>query len=222
MLGVPYLVGVAAAGPAWVHVPLLIAWLAAYLFSYYAFLALKTRRSGRVRPQLLLYGALAAPSAAIVLVARPSLWAFGPAFATLTAVNAWFAWRKDERSIVNDLAAVTQACLITPVATVAGGAAPGPAWAAAGVLVLYFAGTSFYVKTMIRERGSVGWRRASIAFHVVAALVAGTISWPLGAIFAWLLARATVFPRFRMSPRAVGLVEVGNSAALLVVLVGRV
>lgn len=218
MLVLPYLVGVLASGPRWVHAPLLVAWLAAYLLSYYAFLALKTRRPARVRPQLLLYAAVALPAAAAVLAAQPSLWAFAPLLAILTAINAWYAWRKDERSIVNDLVAVAQACLIAPIAAEAGGAAIGTGWGAAGVLFLYFAGTSFYVKTMIRERGSVRWRRASVTVHVLAAMVAWILAWPLGAFFTWLLARAAVLPTYRLKPRTVGFIEIGNSVVLLLLL----
>ncbi len=216
MLVVPFLVGVAESQPSWVHVVLLVAWLSGYLLSYYAFLALKTRRPAKVRPQMVLYASIAAPMATLALVARPPLLIFAPALASLVAVNALYAWQRNERSMVNDVAAVAQACLMVPMAAVAGGSSPTTGWSAALVLFLYFVGTAFYVKTMIRERGSVRWRRASVSFHAVAAVIAGAVAVPLGVVFAWLLARAALFPRYRMKPKTVGFVELGNSVVLLI------
>jgi hypothetical protein len=71
MLAVPYLAGLVAAGYRWPDVPLLGAWIAGYLLSYYAFQAVKTRRVRRYRTQLVLYTAVAAPLATLVVVARP-------------------------------------------------------------------------------------------------------------------------------------------------------
>ena len=218
MLTVPFLVGVAESGPTWVHLVLLVAWLSGYLLSYYAFLALKTRRPAKVRPQMVLYASIAAPAAVLALVARPPLLIFAPAFAALVAVNALYAWYRNERSMVNDVAAVAQACLMVPVAAVAGGASPSTGWSSALVLFLYFVGTAFYVKTMIRERGSVRWRRASVAFHAGAMVVAGLVALPLAVVFGWLLVRSITFPMHRLAPRTVGFVELGNSAVLLVML----
>jgi hypothetical protein len=215
MLLLPFAVGVAESGAAPVHAPLLLAWLAGYLFSYFALIAVKTGRPARFRPQLLLYGAVAAAAAGVCLVAEPGLVVFAPAFAVLVGVNVLYARRKDERSIVNDLAAVAQACLMVPVAAAAGGAPAGTGWTAAGVLALYFAGTALYVKTMIRERGRPSWRVASAVFHALAAIAAWLVAPALGAAFAWFLARAVVLPRLPLAPRTVGLVEVGNSVLLL-------
>jgi hypothetical protein len=215
MLLLPFLVGVLETGLSWVHVPLLIAWLAGYLFSYFALLAVKTGRTARVRRQLVTYGSVAATAAVVCLVAVPALVVFAPAFAALVAVNAVYARRRDDRSIVNDLASVAQACLMVPVAAVAGGAPASTGWTAAAVLALYLAGTAVYVKTMIRERGRAGWRLASALVHAAAAVVAWLVAPALGVAFAWFLARAVVLPRFPLTPRTVGLIEVGNSVLLL-------
>lgn len=215
MLLLPYAVGVLAAGFAWVHVPLLVAWLAGYAASYFALLAVKTRRVGRVRAPLTLYGATLAVAGTVCLLARPGLVVFAPAFLALTLVNGLYAYRKDERSIVNDVAAVVQACLMVPVAAAAGGAAPGTGWRAALVLALYFAGTALYVKTMIRERGSTGWYAASVTYHAVAVPVAWLFAPAAGVAFALFLGRAIVLPRFPLRPKAVGLVEVGSCVLLL-------
>jgi YwiC-like protein len=215
MLAVPYLAGLIAAGFRWPDVPLAGAWLGGYLLSYFVFQAVKSRRPIRYRTQLLLYAGLTVPLLAVVVVARPAVLWYAPAYAVLVAVNAGYAARRRERTLANDLAAVVQCCLIVPlVATIAGH--PIATAIPAFVLCLaYFTGTVFYVKTMIRERGNPTYRRWSITYHVLAlAAVAWIGPWAAG-LFVWLLARAALMPSVGWSPRRVGLVELANCVALL-------
>jgi hypothetical protein len=216
MLLVPYLMGLLVSRPSWVHIPLLVALLGGYLLTYYASLALKTRRISRVRDQLLLYGAVTVPAAVVVLVARPGLLVWAPAFVLVLAVNAFYSWRRDDRAVVNDLVSVALGSLMLPVTAMAGGVPPSTLWPAFALVLLYFAGTVFYVKTMIRERGNSTYLRTSAVFHAVAAVVAWLIAWPLGLLFAAFFVRAVLAPRYRLSPKQIGLVEMGSSAALLV------
>ncbi|MGH8826696.1 MAG: YwiC-like family protein [Jiangellaceae bacterium] len=218
MLLVPFIVGVVLAGPAWVHLPLLVAWLTGYLLSYYVFMAVKTRRIGRVRDQVLLYTAITVPSVILAVLMAPRLLYFAPAFAVLFAANTWFAWRKQERAVFNDLVSVVQGCLMVPVAAVAAGATVESVVPAFVAVLLYFIGTVLFVKTMIRERGEVAYLRASIAFHVVAAIVSALIHWSLAVFFGWLLVRSVSFPRHKMSPLRLGVIEIVNSVVLVVLL----
>lgn len=217
MLLLPYLVGIARTGPVLLHLPLLVAWLTGYLFSYYALLAVKTGRPGRVAGPLRLYGLLCAPAAATVAVAEPaSVW-FAPAFAGLLAVNAWYARRHDDRALLGSLASVTQSCLMVPLAAVVAGHPARTAVAAALVLLAYLATSLLFVRTMIRHRGDHRYRYASVAAHALATVaVAGLAAWPLGAIFGWLTVRAAWLPGRSLAPVQVGLVELANSLALLV------
>jgi len=215
MLLVPFLVALIAAGADWLQVPLLVAWLGGYLLSYYAFLALKTRRPARVLPQLRLYAAITVPTALVVVVLRPQVLWFAPAYAGLLAVNARYAWHHRDRALTNDLAAVVQGTLMVPVAATVAGVSPVEVLAPFVIVLLYFIGTVLFVKTMIRERGDEAFLRASIAFHAVAAVVAGLILWPLAILFAWFGVRAAWLPRYSMTPKTVGLVEIGNCVALL-------
>ena len=216
MLLVPFLVGGLAAGPTWLHIPLLVAWLGGYLLSYYALLAVKTRRIARVRSQLVLYGAVTFPTALVVLVLRPELLLFAPAYAVLLGVNAWYAWRRSERSLANDIASVLLGCLMVPVAAAAAGVAPGEVLGESVAVLLYFLGTVLYVKTMIRERGDPRYVRASIAYHALAIVPAVWVSWWLAPQFTWLLVRSAWWPRRDLSPKQVGMVEIAHSAALVI------
>lgn len=222
MLVLPYLAGVAVAGFAWPDIPLLGAWIAGYLLSYYALQAVKARRPARFREQLLLYGAITAPLAALVVVARPEVLWYAPPYAVLLGVNAWYAWRRQERALLNDIASVAQSCLMVFVTATVAGVGPGEVLVAFLAVFGYFTGTVFYVKTMIRERGSLAYRRASMAYHAVAlgvmtwAAASGWSGVPLIVVFSWLLVRAWLLPGRPLSPKQVGVIEIVNSVLVLV------
>ncbi|GAB1640808.1 YwiC-like family protein [Krasilnikovia sp. MM14-A1259] len=216
MLLVPYLVGVLAAGFRWPQVPLLVAWLAGYLLSYYVLQAIKTRRPARFRAPLLLYAPATAVPAAVVVLARPPVLAYAPIFALLLAVNAGYAWRRDERALVNDLVSVVQSCLMVFVAATIAGVAPGDVALPFVAVLLYFTGTVFYVKTMIRERGNATFYRVSVGYHLVAAAVLAWVAPPLGLLFALLAARAWALPPRGLRPLQVGLVEIAACVLLAV------
>ncbi len=233
MLGVPFLAGVALSGPGWVQLPLLVAWLGGYGLSYFAMLAVKTGRPGKVRAQLVGFGTVTVTAAAVALLARPQLLLLGPAFLALLAVNAWHSRRRGDRALLNGAVSAVGGSLGVPLAALA---APQPrldgaVWAAFVVLALYFVGTVFFVKTMIRERGQARYLRLSVSWHVGAALLAGLLAgplggspawplagspaWPLGVFFGWLAVRAAWLPRHRLGPGRVGIVELANSLVLL-------
>jgi hypothetical protein len=212
MLAVPWLAGVQTAGFRWPHLPLLGAWLAGYLFTYYALQAIKTRRLSRFRPQLLLYGPITAVLALVVVTARPQILAYAP----LLAVNAYYARRRRERTLLNDLTSILQSCLIVFVAATVAGTGINQVVPAFTAVLLYFTGTVLYVKTMIRERENPSYHRASVIYHVLALAVASLLTIPIAAVFVLLLTRAAVLPRYRLTPKHVGIIEIIAATLVLI------
>lgn len=219
MLAVPFLVGALVGGVDRLQVPLFVAWIAGYLLSYYAFQTLRVRRRrSRYAEQLAVYGTVATACAVVVLIARPEVMWLALAYAPLLAVNAVYAYRRDDRALVNDLSSVVQACAMAPVAYwVGGGESGGTAAALFAVTALYFTGTVFYVKTMIRERGDAVFYRVSVGYHVLALAAAAVLDAWLLAPFAVYLARAALLPSRGWKPKQVGVLEMGNCALLVVV-----
>ncbi|MFD2766197.1 YwiC-like family protein [Micromonospora eburnea] len=223
MLLLPYAAAVCVTGPRWPHLPLLGAWLAGYLFSYYALLAVKTGRTDRVRPQLLLYGVAAASLVAPVLVARPGVLGYAPLYALLAAVNVGYARGRRERALLNDLASVAQSVLMVFVVATVAGSPPAELSAVAGVVGAYLVGTVLYVKTMIRERDSVGYRWASGAYHVAALVAVVAAGWgpAVAGVFVLLLLRAALLPGRRLAPVRVGMVELVGALLVFAAVVGH-
>lgn len=237
MLVVPVVVGAGLAGPRPAHALLLVTWLVGYLFFQAAGLWLRASRRPRWWPPVRAYGIATAVLGVVLLVLRPGLVWWAPLYAVLLATSLRLSARRRDRSVLNDLVTVVAACLVTVVAyDLDGGATTlepvrrlpddATAWTAAAVLLAYLGGTVFYVKTLIRDRGSRPMHVASVAWHVagLVGVVVLTRSALLGAVAGVLLLRAAVGPLAwpRATPRAIGIGEVVASvvltAALLVAL----
>jgi hypothetical protein len=223
MLIVPYLAGLLVAGWTWVAAPLGIAWLAGYLLSYYVFQAIKTGQPRRWRAQLLVYSAPTVPLVGVVVWARPPVLWYAPAFAALWAVNAWYARRRQERALLNDLSSVVQSCLLVFVVATVAEAPLADSAGAFAVCLAYFAGTTLYVKTMIRERNNITYRWWSIGYHTLAFVAVawaalallGWLGLVWAIVFGWFLVRAWLLPGRGLAPKQVGLIEIGNCVLLL-------
>ncbi len=230
MLTLPVVAGVWLAGPAPVHVLLAGFWLVGYLAFYALGRWLRSRRRRRELTPLLVYGPLAAALGIATLAAAPHLVRWIAVFAPLLAASTALMLRRRERSLANDVVTILAAGLLTPVAYDAGGGSAWPVtWVATGVLTAYFLGTVPYVKTMIRERGSTGYLRGSLAYHLVgtagalALVLAGWYSAWLVVVWVLLSVRASAMPALNarrqrpLRPVAVGVGEIVASVVVLVV-----
>ncbi|WP_291379126.1 YwiC-like family protein [Demequina sp.] len=214
MLLLPYLAGLQY-GFVWLHVPLLVVWIAGWLASYYALLALKTLRVRAVWRQVLVYGTVSGVAAIPLFVSRPQLLWFSPVFAVLLAMNAVSTRAGQERATGNGLVSVTMAALMAMIAPATAGLDWTLSIPVAVACWLYLAGTVFYVKTMIRERGSTLHYAFSVAFHVGAVAGAIAVSPWLALPFTLFLVRAALLPRWRLKVPVVGAIEVVHSVLLL-------
>lgn len=245
MLVVPLLVGVAASGGAWEHVPLALLWFVGYFAFFATGQWLRSRRKARYFPPVRAYVLASAPLGAVVALAEPRLLRWVPVFLPLLLASLWCSHRRKDRSLLNDAVSVTAACLMLPVAYDAGhGPADGwPAvWLATVLVLAYFVGTAFYVKTIIRERGNRTYLALSLAYHaamvplpLAAAAIAGRMvpgatgsqvaTLDLGLLVALnviLLLRALAVPRTGATPKQVGVGEILVSTTLTVLLLVKV
>lgn len=245
MLFLPFIVGVALRvqeGSFNIFaVPLLLLWLVGYFAFYDLSLWLKARNKTRYVRPLQVYGGLSALLGAIVLWLEPTLMQWGLVYAPLLGVGLWQAWKKDETALLGRIMTVIAACLICAV-TFSDGLFPflqelqtNPAFAraamATAILTLYFVGTVFYVKTMIRERGEKGFLASSVSYHAIITLLAlwasvtRGLSWPVPAFLLATTIRAFALPMIgpmrkkTITPRQVGITESFLVLALLFILV---
>lgn len=160
-----------------------LAWIFGY-FTYFAFgLWFKTRNPTRRRAYLwptLTYGALTATFATIVLYLQPRLLWWTVAFVPLIAIALMEVFRRRPRSLMSGIATTIASALMYIVAVSASGysilpwffsEAPVAVWVTTLTIGLYFTGTIFYVKTIIRERDNAPFERISLRYHRIALLV---------------------------------------------------
>lgn len=251
MLVAPYLVGVVAVIAdgrfQLADVVLFGLWIVGYFAFFATSLWLKSRRKARYLAPVRAYVAASALLGVATLLLQPSIISWLLPFAPVLLIGLYFAYKRDDRSIASGVMTVAAACLMPAVVYADGffdffrglGTAGYDAIALVCVVSFgYFFGTVLYVKTMIRERGHVGYVVASVAWH--AACVAGSVAlalvrpelagvgWALALFFVAMTARALalalMFPlRGRvLSAKHLGIGEVFSTIALVVILIAAV
>lgn len=218
MLISPFLVGVVASKPHWVHLPLALFWMLGYFAFFATSLWLKANRRPRWFPPVRAYTIAASGAGVGVLALDPTLIKWAPAFVVPLGVGLWAASQRRERDLLVGITTLVGAAAMTLMTYDIGhGSVTEQAWQLALIQLLYFGGTVFYVKSAIRERDNSNFLRISIAFHGVATVIAWVLSPWLGLVFTILLIRAAVLPPRHPSPRTLGLIEV--AATVMVALV---
>lgn len=232
MLLAPLVLGFLLSGELDWRQPLLVVLvLVGYLAFFATGLWLKSRRTPRYLPPVRVYVPLAAVVGLVLAVSAPHLLRWVPLFVIPLGVGLYASAVRDERSIWSGLATTAGATLLTPVAFDLAGdwCGRGPTvWFATVALGMYLAGTVFYVKTMIRERGSTGWWLTSVLWHVLALAVVlvgpvlpddrtwgASVAPAAVVVYVVLLVRAALMPRFALSPKALGIVEIVLTVAVV-------
>lgn len=212
--------------------------LACWMVGYFAFFAtsqwLKSRFKPRFFPAVRAYAIGAGVLGAALLALRPQWWSWAIVFAPLVVLSLWLAWRRRDRSLLSGISTVAAASLM-PMVLGSDGVWP---WTVAPELVGvslvcfgYFFGTVLYVKTMIRERGSLPWVAASVSWHL--ACIVGSLALPaplpravVASFFTVMAVRALLVPLFgplgdrKVSAKSTGIGEFVATGALVVILLG--
>jgi YwiC-like protein len=232
-LALPVLLGALVAPWTPLILLLAIAWVAVYPQSYAAFGLVRAKRPERFRRPLLVWSAVAAVPAAVLLAARPWLVWVGAVYVLFFLVNLRYARRNDERALTNDLVFVFECAAMVLVTWAVGvgdrsfvpppvGDIPVEAWVLTAVAALAMAGSTLHVKSLIRERRDPRYSRASQAFSVVCVVIAAGLAalwglpagWWLVVPFVALAARAFVVGRRPLKPMVIGLVELAGFVLL--------
>lgn len=219
-LGLPLLLGIAAAGwSPWLPV-LAVAWVAAYPASWATTGLLTARRRRRFRRAALVWTPVCVVAGIPLLATHRWLSWVLLAYLVLFAVNLAEARRRRERSMANDLVLVVECVLLVPVVA---GVVEGPGEARTAdvllamlVTALALVGSTLHVKSLIRERNDPAYTTASRVVAVaspalvaVACAASGT-SWLLVLPFVLLAARAIWWHDPTWRPARIGMVELAG------------
>ncbi|MED4903138.1 YwiC-like family protein [Parageobacillus thermoglucosidasius] len=221
MLAIPFLLGAYAGGFAWLHLPLFLGWLFLYLATYPLLMAIKSKRKQAYMKSFYCYMAIAAALLAICLWHAPSLFYFGVAMVPLFLVNIYYTKRKQERAFWNDVAAIAVFCIGGLASFYIGrGALTVQALELVIFCFLFFLGSTFYVKTMIREKKNPIYKWLSWGYHGLLIIGLVAIGYPLFVLaYVPSVVRAVYLYGKSLPIMKLGILEVANAIYFFIAMV---
>lgn len=201
-----------------------IAWFFLYLFSYPFFLLFShkptTRNYHLFKKWAIIYFSLSLIFALPVLTSQPLLLYFAIPILPLGLIQYYFAKQRNERHLLNDIAGIlifgvigmATAYLLTQKLYFS-------------VLIhpaLFFIATTFYIKSMLRERKNPLYMEWSIALHLGLSLIYLSLMMDgLFVVYLFALARAILIPTLNWKVKQIGLFEFFTTVVLFVGLISE-
>lgn len=220
MLLIPYWLGAAAGGIIWQHIPFFIGWLLLYLATYPLLLMFKKKKIPFYRKWAIIYMVPALAFLMIPLFTTPTIVYFGFSMVPFFIVNAYFSSRNMDRALMNDLSAI----IVFSIAGLASSYLPGAMITIEAILVfaasiLFFTGSTFYVKTMIREKKNANFKWISWVYHLLVPILWIAAGETIAAIaFIPSLFRAIAFYGRPLSVMKVGIYEIVNASLFFIIM----
>jgi len=222
MLFIPFLLGMIIGEARWEHGLLLAAWLFIYLASYPFLMALKGKNKNYslYMKWLTIYIVPAIIFVIYPVIAEPRLIYFGLSFIPCFIVNMYYAKTKNERSLINDIVAICNFCIGGLASYYFGtGTLDSTAWVLFLYNFLFFAGTTFYVKTMIREKSNIRYKYISWVYHIIIVVVFLAMGYYMIALaYIPSLIRAMVLYGRKLAVMKIGIIEIVNAILFFIVL----
>lgn len=214
MLIIPVLLGTFLTQFTWLHLFFILGWFFLYLSSTPLLDMIRNRRHiPSMMPWFLGYGLLALLFFAPVIWHVPKVVLFGLPVLPLLCVNIYFILQRNERALLNDLCGIAIFALGGAITYYLGTEMfNSKIWVLYLLTILYFMGSAFYVKSLIRERNNSSFRKISHVYHVfqlIAAFLAGgaiILAYLPGALKDWFTPRSK-----KIKPIHIGIIEIINS-----------
>ncbi|MEC1687807.1 YwiC-like family protein [Bacillus mojavensis] len=213
MLLIPFCLGTVKGGAVLWHMPLFLGWLFLYLAVYPVTLALKKKQINAYQKWIFYYSVPACSFLFAAVIHKPSFIWLAFSLLPLFLIHVYYARRKNERALLNDFAGVFFFC--------AGGFAScwlgtetlnGWAWFIFAQSSLFFIGSSFYVKSVIREKNNRGFAYWSWVYHLILPLLSAAFGagWAVLAFIPSSL-RAWFFHGKKWPVQTIGILEIVNA-----------
>jgi hypothetical protein len=223
MLIIPFWVGVAATSFEWQHIPFFTGWLFLYLSTYPMLLFFKKKRAHYYIKWSFIYIVPAILLLLIPVWLQPKIIFFGIAMLPFFFINVYYSKINKDRAFANDISAIMAFSL----------AGVGSGYLVTGALtstlltvfsccVLFFMGSTFYVKSMIREKKNGLFKWISWIFHLfipILWLILGEMI--ISIAFLPSLTRSIGFYGRTFTPKKIGIYEIINSSVFFILLVIR-
>lgn len=203
---IPYFYGIFASHWIMPHLWLGLSWLFLYLFSYPFFSIFSKKNNRKYKKWATIYATLAIIFAIPLLISDFTILQFSLPILPLVFVQIHYAKQKDERNILNDLAGI----LTFGIVGVASFYLATHQYNIAILLhpALFFIATTFYIKSVARERKNPRYLILSIGLHFILAILYFFSNLPLLSLaYLLALARAIFVPKRKFNIKQIGLLE---------------
>lgn len=206
MAFVPFLYGMWCGELHILHLWLGLSWLCLYLFSYPFLVLFQRKPRENYRQWAALYASLSLLTALPVIVSIPAILQFLLPIFPLAAVQIYYAKQKNERHLINDISGY----LIFGIIGLASYYVGTQQYRFEILLhpTLFFIATTFYVKSVARERKNPRYFIFSLVIHLCLSIgyaIFGQYS--LAWIYMIALCRAGLVPRLTLNIKQIGLLE---------------
>ncbi|MGN7374296.1 YwiC-like family protein [Bacillus halotolerans] len=213
MLLIPFCLGMVKGGAVLWHIPLFLGWLFLYLAVYPVTLALKKKQIKPYQKWIFSYSFPACSFLLAAVIHKPSFIWLAFSLLPLFLIHVYYARQKNERTLLNDFAGVLFFCT--------GGLAScwlgtetldGWAWFIFAQSALFFIGSSFYVKSVIREKNNRVFAYWSWGYHLILPLLSAALrgGWAVLAFIPSSL-RAWFFHGKKWPVQTIGILEIVNA-----------
>lgn len=221
MLLIPFWLGVVSSEFTWQHIPFFFGWLLLYLSTYPMLLIFKGKNISFYVKWTLIYAIPALLLLLIPLFMRPSIVLFGLLMLPFFAINIYYSKKKDDRALLNDFSAIT-AFAIAGLATgyLPSGQLNEKTIFIFIVSILFFVGSTFFVKTMIREKKNITYKRISWTYHIIVPIIFAAFGyWMTFIALIPSLFRAVFFYGKNMPMMKLGILEIVNAVIFFIFIV---
>lgn len=221
MLMIPFWLGAAASTMIWQHIPFFIGWLLLYLATYPLLLMFKRKKIDFYRKWTLIYLIPAIGFLLVPFSTTPTIIYFGFSMIPFFILNAYFSAKNKDRALLNDLSAIVVFSLAGLASSyLPDGMVNQEAILVFGASILFFTGSTFYVKTMIREKKNVNFKWISWVYHLLVPILWFAAGEPIvAAAMLPSLARAVSFYGKPLSVMKVGIYEIINAALFFIIMI---
>ncbi|WP_080847301.1 YwiC-like family protein [Cytobacillus gottheilii] len=222
MLIIPFWLGVAAAGNFdWRMLLLFSGWFFLYLGTYPFLLLFKRKKKKEHKVWASVYFTIAAFLLIIPVFHEPKLIWLGLVFIPFMLLNVYFSAKNKDRAFLNDVCAI----MIFSLSGLAGAILINGNVEKMSILIsictlLFFTGSTLYVKTMIREKSNRTYKLLSWSYHILIPLT--FLIWgELIIAIAYLpsLFRAIYLYGKKRSVMRIGIYEIINSALFFIIMI---
>lgn len=222
MLVVPYLLGMLASNLNWLHLPFFIGIIVFY-FASGPFLTIvrKPKLLKAAIPSLIIYLSIGSILTFPILYLVPEIIFIGLFIIPFFVINVIFAKLKKERLFINDLSAIIALSFLVLISYYIGNnVIDAKALIIMGINIIFFTGSVFHVKSLVREKGNRVFLMQSNVFHIGTVVGFLLIAMPIVSLIFfintlknWLMLKCQNY-----KPIQIGLIEIASSILFVIVI----